>query len=293
MTDLRSDLVFSMPWAMIQHLPFAEQVRAVKLAGFQEMSLHPFNLGVAIAGGLSLAEMKAMLDGEGIGVNRIDPLAAWTPDWRAHNFGLDFNVTTAADALAVFDLAAYFGAKHISLNAMWHADRYALDELVHHYAAICERAAGYGLTCDIEPIPMWGIPTLEVALEVLKRADVPNAGLIIDTTHLCRGKTPLDVLASVPGELVTAVQICDGHMPQPAHLTLEEECFSRLWSGEGGFPIAEIISILDASGGLNGDGPEVFSPDYVRDGTPAETIAQMARDSMLQFGELTDVARPQ
>lgn len=288
MTDLRSDIVFSMPWAMIQHLPFREQVEATRLAGFQELSLHPFVVGQSVGRGLSLLEMKTILAGEGIRVGRIDPLAAWMPEWRAHNFGLDLNLATATDAAIIFDLANHFEAPHVSLNAMWHRDRYSTNELVDGYAAICARAAPHGLTCDIEPIPMWGIPTLEDALQIIDLASVGNGGIVLDFTHLCRGETPLDVLASVPGTLITAVQICDGLMPKPAALTLEEECLNRQWPGEGGFPIENILSVLHDIGGLNGVGPEVFSPVYARDAVSCAAIAAQSRASMLRYAQLTD-----
>lgn len=290
MTQLRSDVVFSMPWAMVQHLPFREQVRAVTIAGFQEMSLQPFNLLRSLADGLTLMEMKGIMEGEGVRAGRIDPLTAWTPAWQAHNFDLDFSVSTAIEASALFDLAAHFEASHVSLNAMWHPDRYSFDELVEHYAAICGRAGHYGLTCDIEPIPMWGIRTLEDALKIIEASRVPNAGIVLDTTHLCRGATDLAVLAAMPRALVTTVQLCDGYMPMPTDMTLEQECFSRMWPGAGGFPLAEILDALDKIGGLRSVGPEVFSPSYALEHTPADRIGTMARESMLKYEVLRQPA---
>ncbi|PNU06432.1 sugar phosphate isomerase/epimerase family protein [Novosphingobium guangzhouense] len=284
---LRSDVTFSMPWAMVQHLPFREQVRAVVLAGFQEMSLSPIDIIRSICAGVSLHEMKTVLDGEGIVVGRVDPLTAWVPNWKAHNFDFDFSFTTATDPQAIFDVADHFGAKHVSLNAMWHPDTYTQAELVEHYATICRRAAPHGLTCDIEPIPMWGIPRLEDALKIIELSGVTNSGIVLDTTHFFRGETPLDILASMPGDLVTTVQICDGYMPATA--SLEDECFHRLWPGEGGFQLNAMIDLLDDIGGLKAVGPEIFAPTYALERTPAEDIAIMARESMLRFPKLTAI----
>jgi hypothetical protein len=54
MTRLHSDISFSMPCAMIQHLPFGEQIETVKKAGFQEITLYPYFMADYNRQGISL-----------------------------------------------------------------------------------------------------------------------------------------------------------------------------------------------------------------------------------------------
>ena len=286
MASLRSDIVFSMPCAMIQHLPLQEQIKAVKQAGFHELTLHPFMIGHYISAGLSLKDMKSMLDDSGIRVSRLDPLTTWAPDWRAYNFSDDYTITVSMDPLELFELSKIFGTKHISLNGMWKPGRYDINELTEFYARICEKALPYDLTCDIEPIPMWGgCPRLEDALEVINKSGAENVGLVFDVTHFTRGGTPMEVLEHIPGDLIHSVQICDGLMPKPDHLSLEEECFNRMWPGEGGFNIGPIISLLDRIGGLRAVGPEVFA-NYAGMHTPGDWIVDKTISSFTQYPEL-------
>jgi sugar phosphate isomerase/epimerase len=284
MLKLRSDLVFTLPWAMICHLPFAEQVKTAKAVGFQELTLQPYFMADCTRAGLKLKDMKAMAEDAGLRIGRIDPLTTWVPDWRDRNFGDEYNLITAMDSTLFLELSAFFGCKYLSLNGMWKPGRYSLDQIAEYYRAICEKAAPYGIACDIEPIPMWGVRTLEDTLEIIRRAEVPNSGIVFDVTHFTRGGTPLKVLESTPGHLIHCVQLCDGVIP--AKLSLEEECFSRLWPGEGDFKIAEIVRVLDRIGGLNGVGPEVFSPVFAKERTPGAWIAKKVDECLARYPQL-------
>lgn len=284
MPQLRPDLVFCLPWAMIQHLPFAEQIETVKKTGFQELSLHPYYIGDFNRAGVSLKDMKAMTEDAGLRIARIDPLTTWVPDWPATNFGNEYNLTVSMESTLFLELSAFFGCQHLSLNGMWKPGHYSNAQVAEFYRAICQKAEPYGIACDIEPIPMWGVQRIEDAVEIIRMADVPNAGIVFDVTHFVRAGSRPEALESVPGELIHCVQLCDGVMP--GKLSLEDECFNRMWPGEGDFPISEIIDVLDKTGGLNGIGPEIFSPDFVKEGTPGDWIAEKVNESMARYPQL-------
>lgn len=284
MPKLRPDLTFTLPWAMIFHLPFAEQVKTAQAVGFQGLSLQPHFMADCTRAGLKLKDMKKMAEDAGVRIGRIDPLCTWVPDWRDHNFGDEYNLLTTLDPTLFLDLSATLGCKYLSVNAMWRPGHYNLDQIAAFYRAICDKAAPYGISCDIEPIPMWGIRTLEDTLEIIRRSGAKNGGIVFDVTHFVRGSTPMSVLENTPGHLIHCVQLCDGLMP--AKYSLEEECFSRLWPGEGAFPIPEIVRVLDRIGGLHGVGPEVFSPVFVREKTPGSVIAQKVDESIARYPEL-------
>lgn len=284
MPELRSDVRFTMPCAMVMHLPFAEQLTAVQAAGFQELTLHPFFMTDVNRAGVSFADMRSMVSDAGLRIDRIDPLTTWVPEWKAWNFGDEYNVQVSMEQSLFFELSEFLGCRYVSLNSMWKAGQYSIEQIAEYYRAVCERAQPYGLACDLEPIPMWGIPRLEDALEVLRLAGVANGGLVFDVTHFTRGGTPLEVLAEVQGELIHNVQLCDGRIPSKQ--SLEDECFDRMWPGTGDFDIPGILRVLDIIGGLNGVGPEVFDPAYIRDRTPGEVIAQRTVECLTRYPEL-------
>lgn len=213
MLNLRKDINFTIPCAMIQHLPFAEQIKTVKSLGFQEFTLHPFHIGIYNNNGVMLNDMKMMVEDAGLKINRLDPLCAWVPDWQAEKFGHEFNLMHAMEPSEFLELSAFFGCNSLSLNAMWTHCHYSEEEIVEYYSWICEMAASYGITCDIEAIPMWGIPKIEDALRIIEKSGAKNSGLVFDTTHITRGGTSLETIRKIPAHLIHLVQLCDGKIP--------------------------------------------------------------------------------
>src|SRR5215213_10446649 len=187
MLELRPDVTFSLPCAMIQHLPFQQQLDLVTAVGFQELTLHPFYLTDVTRSGLSLADMKRMVADAGLRISRLDPLCTWAPAWRSWDLGPEYDITAAMDSGLFLELSAFFGCRYLSLNAMWKPGFYTKPEMAGFYREICGKAAKFDIACDLEPLPMWGIQTIEDALEIIDLADVANPGLVFDVTHFVRG----------------------------------------------------------------------------------------------------------
>ena len=285
MPHLRDDLVFAMPFSNVLHLPFAEKVRATRLAGFQQMTIQPQEVLKLVAEGLPIADMKAMAADGGVEIGRLDPLCPWVPDWRPINFGEDYARAHDISPAVFFDLCDQLGCTYMSLNATFPASRYTTEQIAGFYAEICRQAAEHGITCDLECIPMWGVVSLEQGLEVLRESGAENGGFVFDCTHFTRSNPSLDTLRSIPGDLIHCVQVCDGYLPMKPGVTLELECFERLWPGEGDFAIPDILDTLDGTGGLMQIGPEVFSASMAT--LSAEQVAERSVASLAQYEALT------
>jgi sugar phosphate isomerase/epimerase len=225
-----------------------------------------------------------MVADAGLRVSRLDPLCTWAPAWRSWDLGPEYDITASMDSDLFLELSAFFGCRYLSLNAMWKPGFYTKPEMAGFYREICGKAAKFDIACDLEPLPMWGIQTIEDALEIIDLADVANPGLVFDVTHFVRGGSPISVVDEVPKGLIHTVQLCDGY--QPARMTLEEECFNRLWPGTGDFDIASILEALDRNSGLNGVGPEVFSPAYAAGETTPAWIADRINESLARYPQL-------
>ena len=285
MTELRSDLVFAMPFSNVLHLSFPDKIKATRLAGFTQMSIQPQEVLTLVGEGLSIADMKTIAADGGVEIGRLDPLCPWVPDWKPTNFGADYAAAHDIAPQVFFDLCDQIGCKYASLNATFPATRYTTAQITEFYAAICRQAAEHGVTCDLECIPMWGVVTLEQGRKIIEDSGVDNGGFVFDCTHFTRGGTSLATLAATPGDLIHVVQVCDGHVPLRQGVTLEMECFERLWPGEGGFAIAAILDALNETGGLMQIGPEVFSAQMAT--KSAEEVARLSRQSLLQYKALT------
>ena len=120
-----------------------------------------------------------------------------------------------------------------SLNAVdVFGGSWSLDEAAAAFAGLCDRAAEHGLLVHLEFLPWSRIPDLATAWEVVRAADRPNGGLMLDAWHYFRSKPDGALLRSIPGASILGVQLCDAPAvpePEPLQATLHE----RLLPGDG------------------------------------------------------------
>ena len=146
------------------------------------------------------------------------------------------------DYLPALEAAAELGGRHV-LSSAWCDDR---PYIVGFFAELCALAQPFGLTVDLEFVTWSGIRTLDEAVEVVKEAKSPNAGIVIDTLHFDRCHAELEKLRSLPREWFHFAQISDA----PADYSTEREDLirigrgERLYLGEGGIDIGSILGCL-------------------------------------------------
>ena len=173
-----------MPFSNVRHLDFREKVRATRLAGFGQLSLHPHETRDTIKGGLRPADMLEIAAENGVAITRLDPLSNWNPRWVPTNMDASYIDAFDMAATEFFELCAQLGIRYCSLNATFAAGVYTADEVVEHYASVCDLAARYDVTCDLENLPMWGVKTLRHAWSIVSSAHRPNGGIVFDTPPL-------------------------------------------------------------------------------------------------------------
>jgi sugar phosphate isomerase/epimerase len=274
-----------MPFANVRHLGFRDKIRAARLAGFGQLSLHPHEARDTIKGGLRPQDMLEIAAENGVAMTRLDPLSNWNPRWLPTNMDPSYIDNFDIGAVEFFELCEQLGIAYCSLNATFADDIYPADEVIEHYAATCDRAARYGVTCDLENLPMWGVKTLRQAWSIVSASGRPNGGIVFDVLHYVRSGSTLDMLREIPGDRVHCVQLNDGPLRLPAGVTLEENCFDRGWPGTGEFPLTEIVRALADMDALRQVSPEVFSPHNA-----ARSAAEIAALSSGSLRALLDAA---
>jgi sugar phosphate isomerase/epimerase len=149
----------------------------------------------------------------------------------------------AVDAFRSFlEVGRRIGARAV-LVACDDTDR---PRFVANYARLCEAAAPYGLSCDLEFMPWTQLQDLASAKEVVRQVRCPNAGILVDALHFARSRSHLADLEDIPREWLHYAQLCDAPAaipPDPAGLIHTARC-ERLLPGEGGIPLAEIFRRL-------------------------------------------------
>ena len=186
--------------------PLRSKIRAAAEAGYQGITLWPDDVTQARSEGLSDADIRKLLADHGQVVVDMDPLLDWTPEAKPKPGEAAVAITPEHEFYAI---AEAFGAR--SINAVQGFGRTLdLDRAAEDLAGVCDRARDHGLLVTVEFLPWSGIPTADVALDLVRRTNRPNATILVDSWHWFRGGADFDLLRSVPGALVGSVQGPDG-----------------------------------------------------------------------------------
>lgn len=236
--------------ASLPRTPLRELIPSAAAAGFEALTLWPNAWRHAIRrDGLSLTDLRGLLDEHGITVTDVESV----DDWRPATGGAGFPSTGRVEAVEV---AVALGARTLT-TAHAVGGELALDRDAGAFAALCDDAAEHGLQVALEFVPFTAVPDLRTALELLRRADRPNAGLVIDLWHLARSGDAPAALADVPPELICTVQLADGPR-EPLPDLIEDAVRARRLPGAGELPIADGIETLRRIGVRAPIGPEVY-----------------------------------
>lgn len=270
-------------WAgTVKALPLLERVRVTAKAGFDALTITPHDYAVAIEGGLSAKNILKLAKDHGITIKHMDPLTRWTPIWQPENL-IDKQLLPFFDCEQdrFFRIAEELGIESMHVLGMFRPNGLPIDRITESYAAVCDRAAKYGIQCSLEFIPFTGIPDLATAWSIVKNAGRPNSGIIFDFWHFMRSSADLELLGTIPKRVITDVQLADATLEIPKGFSIVEDCFvNRVPAGEGKFPIKRILQILDQVEGLSRIGPEIFSPAF--DKMTGDEIARISLSSTRQ-----------
>ncbi len=118
--------------------------------------------------------------------------------------------------------------------------------MTDNYGALCEAAAPFGLTVDLEFMAFASTNSLEMTRRIVAKAGVSNGGLLIDCLHINRCGTDLDDFLTVDPRLMHVFQLCDGEAVAPVgrDALIHEARFSRRLPGDGAFDLRAIWDVM-------------------------------------------------
>lgn len=284
---------------------FRERAEAASAAGFAGITLWAQDWQRALDEGLTAADMRALLDDNGLTIGELDAVTDWLPKAPVQGADAAADADTAGFAVPAdvfWGMAEALGARSLNVveiaGAAVEAERAA-----EAFAELCDRAAGYGLLVHLEFLPWSGIPDIRAAAEIVGLADRRNGGILLDTWHLHRsGGTAADlgpdlarrvngiqisdapavpVVPEVPAERAPGAPATDGTGGTDAGETratdlMDETMHRRLLPGQGDADVAGVLAALRAAGVDAPVGVEVFSDDLARLGTAAAAQAAAA-----------------
>jgi sugar phosphate isomerase/epimerase len=252
-----------------QATPLLYRLAPARAAGFTAITIFAADLEKAREQGLSLAEIRAAVAAAGLRITEVETICHWLPGQRPSAGGFpDWLMRATPEAMCA--AAVELGARTVGLVEAFGAP-FDGPVMARHFGRACDIATEHGLAVGLECLPTGGIPDLASAWEIVRRADRPNGGLIIDSWHMTRSNSPMAALAAIPGERIVSIQLNDGPAEPEADLAQAMMTARRL-PGEGAFDLAGMMRALAASGTRAPIGIEVFS--MALDALP---IAEVAR----------------
>ena len=231
---------FSLAYLTVPGVTPVEQTHIAAQAGYDFVSFRLINLGVPgepevdLLSPMMLRRTRAALAETGLKLFDIE-LARIQRELDPKTF------------LRAFEAGAELGARHVVASA-WTNVRNDRDFIVERFSEICDLAAPFGLTVNLEFPAFSRLACLEDAVEVLLAAKRANAGLLIDTLYWHFSRAKLVDLKSVRPEWINFLHICGSPAEIP---TSREEMMhiareARLYPGEDAGDFASLAAHLPA-----------------------------------------------
>jgi sugar phosphate isomerase/epimerase len=256
----------------------AQRVAAARAGGFAGISVSPADAEPAGCDGRTPEETSAWAAAQGVELIVVDSVIEWYP----HEPPGRMLGASAYDVGQVLEACDRFGVGALGALAPFPSTA-PVEELAGCFARLCDQAAEHGLTVQLEFTPFPPVPDLATAWEIVSTADRPNGGILLDTWHFFRGRPDLELLSSLPGDRIMAVQLSDGL--EGFHESLLKDTFRhRELPGDGCFDLAGVLRVLDGIGGLNRVGPEVLKVE-LQALDPNEAAERMAAASRKVLAE--------
>ncbi|MEO3432019.1 TIM barrel protein [Inquilinus sp. CAU 1745] len=190
-----------------------------------------------------------------------------------------------------FDLMGELGTdlmlicSNVSPVALGGIDR-AADDLRELGALAAER----GLRVGYEALA-WGrhVSDHRDAWEIVRRADHPNVGLILDSFHTLARKIDVESIRSIPGDRIFIVQLADAPLIDMDLLYWSRHF--RNMPGEGDLPVVDFMRAVAATGYAGPLSLEIFN-DQFRGGSP-KSISVDGKRSLVYLMDQVARAEPQ
>src|SRR6185437_7315973 len=110
------------------------------------------------------------------------------------------------------EVGAELGARHVIAGAL-DGD---IERLADHFAQLCDLAAPFGMTVNLEPVSFFPISDVTRGAAVVRQAGRANGGLLIDTLHFARTNSSPAMLDDLPRHWFNFAQLSDAPAEAPA-----------------------------------------------------------------------------
>jgi 4-hydroxyphenylpyruvate dioxygenase len=256
---------------------FAEKLDAIAAAGFDGIEIFEQDF---IAHDGDPREVGEMIRAMGLEITLFQPFR----DFEGLPGALRNKAFDRAERK--FDLMQELGTDLVLICSSCHPEALGgIDRAADDFRELGDRAAKRGLRVGYEALA-WGrhVNDHRDAWEVVRRADHPNVGLILDSFHTLSRKIDPETIRRIPGDKIFFVQLADA--PAIEMDLLYWSRHFRNMPGEGDLDVTAFMQAVMATGYAGPISLEIFN-DQFRGGSPA-TIARDGHRSLVAL--MDDVA---
>lgn len=247
-----------------------QKIEAAAAAGFSGIEIFENDL---LLFDQSPKEVKRIADDNGIAIVALQPFRDFecmpAPE-MARNFDRAQRKFDIMDALGTSTL---FICSNVSSQAI--DNRVLASEHLHTLASL---AAERQIKLGYEALA-WGryVSRYEEAWEIVRHADHPQLGIVLDSFHLFSRGSNLSLLSEIPGHKITMVQIADA--PWLDMDVLQWSRHFRCFPGQGDFPLVEFMQKVMLTGYSGYVSHEIFNDEFRA--SPGDTTARDGKRSLL------------
>ena len=230
-------------------------------------------------------EARAMAADLGLEIVALQPMRDFEamPDpVRARNF---------ERAARKFELMHELGARLLCLCS--NVAEEAIDDparAAQDLAELADLAHQHGFRIGYEALA-WGrhVKDWTAAWDIVRKADRPNLGIVLDSFHACVRGNPIAPIADLPADRIALVQVADAPAIQMDPLSLSRHY--RCYPGQGDYPIVEFLDAVTRAGYRGPISLEIFNDQFR--GASAAAIALDGLRALRLAGEQLGARRAQ
>lgn len=221
-----SERFLSISAGTLRGAPPAQAAAAAAAAGFDALGVR-FDTQPPSAG--DLRSLRNQLDASGLAVLDVEVIRIAPGD-------------DAEATKRLTEWGAMIGARYLLVVS----DEPDRGRTVERFAETCEIATDRGMRIVLEFMQFTSVPTIDDALDVVRAASSPGAGVLVDALHLARSGGVPSALIGLEPSLLPYVQLCDAPAEPDRgmdHLA-DEARHDRLMPGSGGLPLGDLLGAL-------------------------------------------------
>lgn len=246
-----SGFLYSLNSSTIKTTPLMEKIRVASSAGYSAIELWHDDIDACLQLGVTLEDMKRSLDDHGLAVPTTIHLKQWF-----QTTGAEYDAVIE-DTKRKLEQAAAVGARYVVAGPpAGPADR----ELGgRRYRELLELGRSFGVIPAFEYLGfVEDIRTIEDAIDIMDRADDPDAQIVLDPFHCYVGGGPIESIRKLKGSQVAVSHFNDAPA-QPTPSTQRDP--DRVMPGDGAVNLKLYCDCLRSIGFAGYLSLELFRPD--------------------------------